>query len=188
MVVSTRLPLTSAAVVADPYPYFAEARSQASVQWHEDLGMCGSYVGITGMTSAYMVMLLVGMAQAQEPRTPFRVTTRKPDDRVTVQLRGRDVLEGVALDQRRQRCRDKDGVRGLTWDNATSLAESPGAQPIGVGHQQQVDWRSPARLGRGLRGNGRGDRRCQRNERRAGNRLGRCDGPAAGQAGRKLFF
>ena len=36
---STTLELTSPEVVADPYPYFAAAREQAPVQWHDGLGM-----------------------------------------------------------------------------------------------------------------------------------------------------
>src|SRR5690349_25100795 len=32
---STRLDLTAAEVVADPYPYFAEERRRAPVAWHE---------------------------------------------------------------------------------------------------------------------------------------------------------
>jgi cytochrome P450 len=35
----TSLPLTSTEVVDDPYPLFAEARRQASVQWHDGLSM-----------------------------------------------------------------------------------------------------------------------------------------------------
>ena len=31
--------LTSPEVVADPYPFFAAAREQAPVQWHDGLGM-----------------------------------------------------------------------------------------------------------------------------------------------------
>jgi cytochrome P450 len=37
--VATSLDLTSPEVVNDPYPYFAQARAQAPVQWHEGLGM-----------------------------------------------------------------------------------------------------------------------------------------------------
>ncbi|HJQ03648.1 MAG TPA: cytochrome P450 [Jatrophihabitans sp.] len=33
------LALTSAEVVADPYPFFSQARAEAAVQWHEELGM-----------------------------------------------------------------------------------------------------------------------------------------------------
>jgi cytochrome P450 len=36
---TTELDLTSADVIADPYPYFAAAREVAPVQWHERLGM-----------------------------------------------------------------------------------------------------------------------------------------------------
>jgi cytochrome P450 len=39
MSVATSLDLTSPDVVADPYPHFAAAREQASVQWHDGLGM-----------------------------------------------------------------------------------------------------------------------------------------------------
>src|SRR5436305_8663898 len=39
MTVTTDLALTSPEVIANPYPYFAEARSQAPVQWHEGLNM-----------------------------------------------------------------------------------------------------------------------------------------------------
>ncbi|SOD71982.1 hypothetical protein SAMN05892883_1438 [Jatrophihabitans sp. GAS493] len=39
MTTSTDLDFTSVDVIADPYPYFAEARSVAPVQWHETLGM-----------------------------------------------------------------------------------------------------------------------------------------------------
>jgi cytochrome P450 len=39
LTISTSLDLTSPQVVADPYPYFAEARSIAPVQWHDGLGM-----------------------------------------------------------------------------------------------------------------------------------------------------
>ena len=35
----TDLDLTSPEVIADPYPFFAAARAQAPVQWHERLGM-----------------------------------------------------------------------------------------------------------------------------------------------------
>jgi hypothetical protein len=37
--VETRLDLTSADVVADPYPHFAAARVRGAVQWHDGLGM-----------------------------------------------------------------------------------------------------------------------------------------------------
>lgn len=36
---TTDLDLSSADVIADPYPFFAAARAQAPVQWHERLGM-----------------------------------------------------------------------------------------------------------------------------------------------------
>ncbi|MGH8861641.1 MAG: cytochrome P450, partial [Jatrophihabitantaceae bacterium] len=39
MTVSTDLALTSPDVIADPYPFFAEARAIAGVQWHDGLGM-----------------------------------------------------------------------------------------------------------------------------------------------------
>jgi cytochrome P450 len=39
MTVGTDLQLTSAEVIADPYPYFADARRLAPVQWHDELGM-----------------------------------------------------------------------------------------------------------------------------------------------------
>jgi cytochrome P450 len=39
MAVATQLDLTSTEVVADPYPYFAVAREQAPVHWHDGLGM-----------------------------------------------------------------------------------------------------------------------------------------------------
>ncbi|MDT4907083.1 MAG: hypothetical protein QOI69_324, partial [Pseudonocardiales bacterium] len=39
MTVATNLQLTSPDVVADPYPYFAAARQQGPVQWHDGLGM-----------------------------------------------------------------------------------------------------------------------------------------------------
>ena len=39
MTAATDLELTSAEVVADPYPYFATARAAGSVQWHDGLGM-----------------------------------------------------------------------------------------------------------------------------------------------------
>jgi cytochrome P450 len=39
MTVTTDLALTSPEVIADPYPYFAEARAQAPVQWHDGLNM-----------------------------------------------------------------------------------------------------------------------------------------------------
>jgi cytochrome P450 len=39
LTISTSLDLTSPQVVADPYPYFADARSIAPVQWHDGLGM-----------------------------------------------------------------------------------------------------------------------------------------------------
>lgn len=39
MTTTTQLELTSAEVVADPYPYFAAARELAPVQWHEQTGM-----------------------------------------------------------------------------------------------------------------------------------------------------
>ena len=39
MPVVTSLPLTSTEVVDDPYPLFAEARRQGSVQWHDGLSM-----------------------------------------------------------------------------------------------------------------------------------------------------
>src|SRR4051794_20715125 len=45
-------------------------------------------IGIRGMTLACLVVLIAGTAHTEEPRTPFRVTTRKPDDRVTVGLQG----------------------------------------------------------------------------------------------------
>ena len=37
--VVTELQLTAPEVVADPYPYFAAAREQGAVQWHDGLGM-----------------------------------------------------------------------------------------------------------------------------------------------------
>ena len=37
--VVTSLDLTAPEVVADPYPYFAAARGEAAVQWHEGMGM-----------------------------------------------------------------------------------------------------------------------------------------------------
>jgi cytochrome P450 len=37
--VTTTLELTSPEVIADPYPYFAEARARGPVQWHEGMGM-----------------------------------------------------------------------------------------------------------------------------------------------------
>ena len=39
MTVGSSLQLTSPEVVADPYPYFAAARTEAPVQWHDGLGM-----------------------------------------------------------------------------------------------------------------------------------------------------
>jgi cytochrome P450 len=39
MTVGTTLDVTAPEVVADPYPYFAAARAEASVQWHDGLGM-----------------------------------------------------------------------------------------------------------------------------------------------------
>jgi cytochrome P450 len=39
LTVATSLDLTSPEVVADPYPFFAAARAEAAVQWHEGLGM-----------------------------------------------------------------------------------------------------------------------------------------------------
>jgi cytochrome P450 len=39
LTVATSLELTSPEVVADPYPFFAAARAEAPVQWHDRLGM-----------------------------------------------------------------------------------------------------------------------------------------------------
>src|SRR4051794_37611180 len=43
-------------------------------------------IGIRSMTLACLVVLLAGTAHTEEPRTQFRVTTCKSDDRVTVGL------------------------------------------------------------------------------------------------------
>lgn len=39
MTLTSTLALTSPAVVADPYPHFAEARGQGPVHWHGELEM-----------------------------------------------------------------------------------------------------------------------------------------------------
>ena len=47
---STDVDLTSAAVVADPYPYFAAARAEAPVQWHEGVRMWLAFSHATANT------------------------------------------------------------------------------------------------------------------------------------------
>ena len=54
MTAATSLDLTSPDVVADPYPYFAEARARAPVQWHDKLGM---WLTFTSMTLAAFLCL-----------------------------------------------------------------------------------------------------------------------------------
>lgn len=64
-VVST-LALGSAEVIDDPYPHFAAARAQASVQWHEPTGMWLAF----GHAEANAVLRSRGLGRIWTPRWP----------------------------------------------------------------------------------------------------------------------
>jgi hypothetical protein len=64
--VISRLALGSAEVIEDPYPHFAEARGQASVQWHDDTGMWLAF----GHAEANAVLRSRSLGRIWTPRWP----------------------------------------------------------------------------------------------------------------------
>jgi cytochrome P450 len=64
--VISRLALSSAEVIDDPYPHFAEARSRASVQWHDGTGMWLAF----GHAEANAVLRSRGLGRIWTPRWP----------------------------------------------------------------------------------------------------------------------
>jgi hypothetical protein len=66
MPVATDLQLTSTEVVADPYPYFAAARAEAPVQWHNGLSM---YLTFTH-AAANAVLRTRTLGRLWKPRWP----------------------------------------------------------------------------------------------------------------------
>ncbi|MEO7262310.1 MAG: cytochrome P450 [Jatrophihabitantaceae bacterium] len=62
----SRLAFSSAEVIADPYPHFAAARSQASVQWHEQTGMWLAF----GHAEANAVLRSRSLGRVWTPRWP----------------------------------------------------------------------------------------------------------------------
>jgi cytochrome P450 len=60
------LALTSAEVVADPYPFFARARAEAAVQWHDELGMWLAF----SHREANAVLRARGLGRLWVPRWP----------------------------------------------------------------------------------------------------------------------
>ena len=64
--VISRLSFSSAEVIDDPYPRFAEARSQARVQWHEGTGMWLAF----GHAEANAVLRSRGLGRIWTPRWP----------------------------------------------------------------------------------------------------------------------
>jgi hypothetical protein len=64
--VISRLALSSAEVIGDPYPHFAAARSRASVQWHEQTGMWLAF----GHAEANAVLRSRGLGRIWRPRWP----------------------------------------------------------------------------------------------------------------------
>jgi len=66
MTAVTSLPVTSPDVVADPYPYFAAARAQAPVQWHDGLEMWLTFTH----ASANSVLRTRTLGRVWRPRWP----------------------------------------------------------------------------------------------------------------------
>jgi len=66
MTAVTSLPVTSPDVVADPYPYFAASRAQASVQWHDGLEMWLTFTH----ASANSVLRTRTLGRVWRPRWP----------------------------------------------------------------------------------------------------------------------
>jgi cytochrome P450 len=64
--VISRLALGSAEVIDDPYPHFAEARSQAPVQWHDETGMWLAF----GHAEANAVLRSRSLGRIWTPRWP----------------------------------------------------------------------------------------------------------------------
>jgi cytochrome P450 len=66
MTPTSTLALTSPAVVADPYPHFAEARTVGPVHWHEELGMWLAF----SHREANAVLRARGLGRLWAPRWP----------------------------------------------------------------------------------------------------------------------
>ena len=62
----SRLAFGAAEVIDDPYPHFAEARDQASVQWHEETGMWLAF----GHAEANAVLRSRSLGRIWTPRWP----------------------------------------------------------------------------------------------------------------------
>ena len=123
--VISRLALGSAEVIDDPYPHFAQARSQGRVQWHPETGMWLAF----GHAEANAVLRSRGLGRIWVPRWPeesmpgFELIHRNSllENEPPVHTRLRRLVAGAFARGHVERLRPR--VAALAEDLADALAE-----------------------------------------------------------------